>query len=389
MSETVSWVCRYYSHALWRGNAMARQKRGVCIYCPEKGEQSLSREDVMLRGFGRFQGTERLANRVCAKCNNGFTDIDEILIRDYSLPLELLGVTGRSGEERDNYFRSGFHGRPRRTLVGRASAGEAAFLEPIRGDGMVRYQSQARIEPADGEPWRRPLVSDRDFDDLRTYLTDAKSRGMRLRRVTFQVDGYDDAEAEGFQRRISEIWDELYPHAPMEWDEPRDDRYPMETAHVIELSVRDCRAIAKICFHYLLQQFQDVINGMEPEFAAIREFLATGENHAQFLAHQFDMEQNSISLDGDSVAHILTARSRPRSVLVRMQLFSGIEGLPNVVFGVWAADRTQGTTFPSRVCGHRYEYFECPPRRFGTSEYDGECVEMPERNIPAPGIALP
>lgn len=366
-----------------------RRRRGVCIYCPATGEQQLSKEHVMLRGFGRFRGAESLLDRVCAECNNGFHDIDDILVRNYSLPLDLLGIAGRSGETRDNYFRRRFHRRPRRTLVGRAPEGGTPFLEPIRGTGMVRYQSQAHIEPEDGEPWRRPLVSDGDFDELRNYLTDTKSRRARLRRVTFQVDGYDDAEAEDFQRRISAIWDELFPHALMEWDEPRNDKYLIDTAHVIELSVRDCRAIAKISFHYLLQQFQDDITGLETEFASIREFLTTGQNYREFLGRQFHMERNSLHMDNDSVAHILTAQSRPRSILVRLQLFSGVQGIPNVVFHVWAADRSHGTTLPSRVCGHRYRYFDPLPRQFGTSEYDGECVAIPARMIPMPGMRLP
>jgi hypothetical protein len=67
---------------------------GKCIYCPAEGE--MSDEHYLPRCLGRFRGYELLSDRVCERCNNRLSPLDEQFCRSgtEAIVRDLLGVKG-------------------------------------------------------------------------------------------------------------------------------------------------------------------------------------------------------------------------------------------------------------------------------------------------------
>ncbi|MBF0502798.1 MAG: hypothetical protein HQM09_21870 [Candidatus Riflebacteria bacterium] len=126
----------------------------------------------------------------------------------------------------------------------------------------------------------------------------------------------------------------------------------------VKLSVTSAffRAIAKIGFHYFLAIYKDRVNGREPEFRAIREFiLGNGDETEKYVTQKqghiiAEMADKKIP---SKWCHIIVV-DKSEFVVSRIQLFAGphMHAPVNVV----NIGRYPGNSSRQEMCGHMYIY---------------------------------
>lgn len=176
----------------------------------------MSDEHYLPRCLGRFWGYELLSDRVCERCNNRLSPLDEQFCRSgpEAIIRDLLGVEGRKSHRKVSPFQRGSAGADRLTFTGRA-AGEDATAEEVELDVDRKGRSVRRMRQIIFSAGDR-RVAIRITDDMREpehLLAKMKERGVEMATpadddteiVTAEITGASPEELGWMQHLLSGV----------------------------------------------------------------------------------------------------------------------------------------------------------------------------------------
>jgi hypothetical protein len=364
---------------------------GKCIYCPREGE--MSDEHYLPRCLGRFRGYELLSDRVCERCNNRLSPLDEQFCRSgpEAIIRDMLGVEGRKSHRRVSPFQRGSAGAERLTFTGQASGpdstAEEVELDVDRKGRSVRRMRQIIFSAGD----RRIAI--RITDDMREpeqLLAKMKERGVAMTTpaaddteiVTAEITGAAPEELGWMQHLLSGVRENMLGEPEISINEPDQLRVSMR-ANPTE---KYFRGLAKIGFHYFLKHMRG-FHGSEDAFAGIRDFILDGK--AKDVDRFVSGRTNHLAADifpGESPVgyrHLLIARADYEHLVCRMQFFIHpkysspiyrVERFALPVYTVRLGKNSSRIIYP-RASRHYFTYSD----EYQREGYDGEMREEPER----------
>ena len=309
---------------------MVSQVSNRCIYCEWEGR--LSREHYLPRCLGNFRNYELLNDRVCKRCNESFSEIDEQFCRSgpEAIVRALLGVEGRKAHRKISPFQRGSAGADRLVFMAKRlredSSVEEVELDMDRKSREVRRLRQIIFSSGSQS------VAIRITDDMREpgqLLAKMKERGVLMMRpdasdgevTTAEITGADPEEVEWMRHLLSGLEDNMLGEPEVSLGEPEREAKSVMKANPTE---KYFRGLAKIGFHYFLKHMEG-FHGSEEAFRAIREFIMNGK--AEDVDRFVEGRQSHLVVDiapGESPTgfrHVLVARASYEKLLCRMQFF--------------------------------------------------------------------
>jgi hypothetical protein len=344
--------------------------KSKCIYCGHEGK--MSREHYLPRCLGRFQGDEPLSDRVCKRCNESFSELDEQFCRSGSEASirYMLGVEGRKTHRKISPFQRSSAGADRLKFSTEAQ-GEVPEIE-LDVDRKTRAVRRLRkIIFTDSSRSVEVLITD-DMREPGQLLAKMRERGVFVERprgsdaevVTAKITGATEEEIPWLMHLLTGVKENML-------DEPRFQIGKQEQEARVSMSANPTekyfRGLAKIGFHYFLKHMRG-FHGSEESFSGIRNFITQGKREEvdTFVAGR----QSHLKVDivpGESAVgyrHLLVARSTYEQLLCRMQFFihpkysSAIYRLDRHALPVYTVNLGRN---PSRIayeqsCSHSFIY---------------------------------
>lgn len=302
---------------------------GQCIYCGNDEPQS--REHFLPRCLGNFRAYETLNDRICKVCNNGFSHLEEQFCRSSPEAFfrEMLGIKGRKSHITISPFHRGSAGAPPLVMKGKLPGEDFDILwELNKGTKTVDYMRQMVLFTEGGDIHIIPISVDmKEPAQLREKIKEA---GQKLGVEKFKEARIFAPKSE--QEWINYLLTGLSVDNEIEW-RISPERGSISTETLSTVTSKYFRALAKIGFHYFLQQMP-LFYGSEDAFADVRRFITSGE-----IA---DIE-GFISITPRPISAELTEGKRPlnychllltgvnyHSFLTKVQFFLGPDYLPPV-----------------------------------------------------------
>jgi hypothetical protein len=285
----------------------------------------MSVEHAVPYAVGRFSGFPLLRDRVCRVCNTEIgkrTETQFLRAGPTGFFRWLLGVRGRDGLS-PSPFLGGAAGVPAMEMPGRLpDASYDVLFEVNPGTETVQPCRQIVFEhPIAGT---RPVrISDRMRKE--PQLLAEQLAELRLTGAT-PIQAYADPED------ISWVTELVVGAggAPPNWATADLPAAKIQLATTYTVTTAYLRAIAKIAFHYALTVFPE-LTGMEPEFAAVKQFIWDGTGDADRFVRQrteqFVANFNASERPTEWM-HILAARRTYMAITVNAQFFAGPRSLP-------------------------------------------------------------
>jgi hypothetical protein len=351
----------------------------TCLYC---SQPALSLEHVLPAAFGEFQGAPLLPDRICTTCNNQRLGVlDEQLTRcgPEAFIRRYYDVKGRAGHDSVNPFYRGSAGGERLEMrVYDPNLGFEVLME--RTDGVNRQLRQlVFIEQQDKKTHHLPIREDITPEQLRAAydrLGAIPPLDMHLICGPEELDWVQD-----LVRRTS-------PSVSFGPSTPGTTNYGKGAVIRFGLNERYFRAVAKIGFHYFLAQFPEY-TGHEPQFAAVRQFIAdggagvdraneyVGERQLPLLAQML----GNARPDG-WVGHALAADVTNGEYRAHVQLFISEDFQPRIHTVRLGHDSTDRNV---KAQGHAYIYF--PDGRHGKFSGDTHVMDCMRYEFPPQPLA--
>ena len=247
-------------------------QEGTCIYCGAEGPYS--EEHYLPECLGKFRHYEVLDDRICKRCNNSFSNLDEVLCRTgvTGAIRKILEVSDRRGGSPWDSFRKSFHYADPAEMYDR----DGVRYEPDgRAGPSIRDSCQLMIHKKDGEV-TRVLIPDwarQDKDRLKRFLKD-ELEGLNPDDIEKIEGRFYEGEWNLILAAVAEL--QLFRYERAELTEVPGGQL-VDVTLKLPITSEYMRAVAKVGFHYFLKFFPGY-RGSEPQFEAIREFIKTGEN---------------------------------------------------------------------------------------------------------------
>lgn len=313
---------------------------------PTKGEG----DHIIPAALGEFEGDERL-RAVCPSCNNRIGQCEQQLLQCGPEAFLRRLVKPRSKRL-----------RRRGTGKVKAAAGTPAPQFTIDAGGHSELVEPSPDDPRNVFPVDQLVIRD-EKDSEHTIRLFPGMRADQLRdRIRGKVSGEvkdahlhcDDGRWDQYLSLLKQIWPELRIEelAPTE---PGVHRVPGR----IKFIVNDAyfRAIAKIGFHYYLVHSKRDLNGDEPGFSRIRDFIINGGNFEEF----FDKSKARFVLPfrhpwhPSHYCHVLAADESEETAIAYVHLFIG-PGIDHPPYYVTLGPVGSKVVVPGFVQAHFYIY---------------------------------
>jgi hypothetical protein len=300
----------------------------ICIYCGQKGK--LSNEHYLPRCLGKFRGFESLKDRICKKCNESFSDIDEQFCRSgpEAIVRSLLGIEGRPTHRKISPFQRGSAGAERISFRAKSFSQEAdgKYVEmDVDQAGSVRRLRQMILNVGSHQIVVR--ITD-DMKEPEHLLERLGKQGVKFvepheneEPVAAVIQGAMPSEIELMKHLLSGLKRNMTSEPQLTIDDKQE---PARASMTASPTAKYFRGLAKIGFHYFLK-YMPGFHGSEQAFAGIRDFIVSGTAHD--VDHFVIGRQDHLFTDiewGESPAgyrHVLIARSNYYELLSRMQFF--------------------------------------------------------------------
>jgi hypothetical protein len=339
-----------------------------CIYCGREGQ--LSGEHYLPRCLGNFRGYEQLKDRICNRCNNDFSVLDEQFCRSgpEAIIRERFNVRGYKHHKRKSPFQRGSAGaRPlefKGTVNGKGTEVDLYYHEPT---GRARKRRQITFFKTNvGQVIIQVTDDMTEPDDLRAAMERAGiETASGSVKVVCEPEEWDWMLRLFSKYKNAMIGEPVVGRTAEGWfTGVYADARPTE---------RYFRGLAKIGFHYFLKHMRE-FRGSEDCFADIRHFITEGR--AEDVNRFIDGWVNEIIVDdlqskpsADGYHHRLEAEADCQHLLSRLQFFIG-PGLRLPAYTIYLG-RSPLLIDYKRERAHSFIYSE-GHRRDG---YDGEMRE--------------
>jgi hypothetical protein len=338
-----------------------------CIYCGRKGK--LSREHYLPRCLGNFSGYEQLKDRICGRCNTGFSKLDEQVCRigPEALIRERLGVKGYKHHLNQSPFQRGSAGALPLELKGIVQGkGTQIDLYIHRRTMTVRRKRQVTFTTDIGEVVVE--VTDDMTEPKHLYKKLLRTGAKTLSGRACLVCAPD--EKEWILHLLSCFKKNMI-------GEPEIAETPEQTVVNVRAGAHPThlyfRGLAKIGFHYFLKHMTE-FHGSEDCFAGIRYFITQGR--AEDVDRFTDGRVNYLPVDDVQPKpspvgyhHHLEAEADCRRLLSRLQFFIG-PGFTLPVYTIYLG-RSPLLVDYTRRCAHSFIYSD----RHRQKGYDGGMAE--------------
>jgi hypothetical protein len=343
-----------------------------CIYCGHEGK--MSREHYLPRCLGRFQGHEPLGDRMCKKCNESFSELDEQFCRSgpEAIVRDMLGVEGRKTHRKISPFQRASAGADRLKFSTQAR-GEAAEIE-LDVDRKSRTVRRLRkIIFTDSSRSIEILITD-DMKEPGQLLAKMKERGVFVERpegseaeeVTARITGATEEEIPWLRYLLTAVKENMI-------GEPRFHVGGQEEEARVQMGANPTekyfRGLAKIAFHYFLKHIGG-FRGSEDAFSGIRNFITQGrrEDVDTFVSGRQSHLKTDIIPGEEPVEgyrHVLFALCSYERIICKMQFFihpkysSPIYRVERYTLPIYTVNlgRNPSRIAYERACSHSFTYF--------------------------------
>lgn len=304
--------------------------------------------------LGKFRGCEPLLDKICADCNNKIGKLEDQF--SHCGPEAFFrwrkGITGRKHHKKHSIFYRGSAGGRYITMETEHPLLDCKIFVKVEAGSQnnIIYPARQIIFKCSSGKHSAILISEeiKKPDVLRCKLKEKKIDGKP---VECWAETPEDVElmkrlTEGFNVKIE--WVATTPYSKV------------KRRSIAEFVVdsKYFRAIAKISFHYFLEQFP-IFSGMENEFDDIKNFIMNGDDISKWVQqekHQFVKQlQNGARPDKD--IHILTIEKNG-NIIGRVQLFVGPNFLP-FPYRVFIGKNPMRICYPESI-GHQFTYYKKP-----------------------------
>lgn len=338
-----------------------------CIYCGREGQ--LSGEHYLPRCLGNFRGYEQLKDRICNRCNNDFSVLDEQFCCSgpEAIFRERFNVAGYKHHRRRSPFQKGSAGAKPLMLKG-TMAGEGTEVDLY----YDRRTTTARR--------RRQIIFLTDIGKVAIQITDDMTEPKHVeeklvRAGVKMLSG--PAEATFAPHERDWIVQLLSGYKDAMIGEPELVEMPEGTLVNVYAGANPThlyfRGLAKIGFHYFLKHMPE-FHGSEDCFASIRDFITRGqvEDVYRFTAgwvNHLTVDDVQARPSPDGYYHRLEAQADCRQLVSRLQFFIG-PGFRLPVHTIYLGPSPLRVEY-TRRCAHTFIYSDghC------LSGYDGEMCE--------------
>lgn len=329
----------------------------------------------MPRCLGKFRGFESLNDRICKKCNEGFSEIDEQFCNSgpEAIIRSLLGIKGRPSHRKLSPFQRGSAGAERLSFRAKRFP-ESADAEHVEMDvdpaGVVRRLRQMILS------FESRQVTIRITDDMKEpeqLITVLRKQGVEFvnpskndRPITALITGARPEEIEWMQYLLSGLKPNMISEPEITIGDKEEEARALVHASP---TAKYFRALAKIGFHYFLK-YMNGFHGSERAFSGIRDFITggTASDVDRFVTGRRDHLFTDIA-SGESPTgyrHLRLARSNYSELVSKMQFFipekyrtplyrPDIHVLP--IYTIRLGINPLRIDFP-RACSHSFTYSE-------------------------------
>ncbi len=293
-----------------------------CIYPgPHWGT---SEEHYLPAALGKFQGYESLLGRLCGACNKKIGDaVETEFLRAGPIAFFrwMVGIKGRDGLLPSPFYR-GAAGVPPLYMLGRAPNFPYDLLWEVHpGTQDVYPLRQVVFEHPLAGTHAVPIL-DRMRGQPEVLIEHLRERGLERARP---VHAFATPEEIPW---ISDLLRVVGYVPPGDWVTTEFPAQKIPLVVTVTVTPAHFRAVAKIAFHYALKMFPD-LSGMEPEFAAIKDFIWTGGDVDQFVRQRQDQfVENFRRGEPTQWMHILAVERTYNGILGHAQFFAGPQTLP-------------------------------------------------------------
>lgn len=313
-----------------------------------------------------------LTDCVCRECNGAIGQAEEQLGRSgpEALLRALYGIDGRTSHKRVNPFMRGSGGAPAIDLVAPSpESGIPILWEINRRGGTVREVSQVVVVDDHGVAHQIRISK---------HITESSQLREHIEKLDVKVASIQAFAENAELPRIEALVKGL--GFGIKWESPPEGAAINNPAVNFQVTNGYFRAIAKVGFHYLLATTREV-DGTEPEFAPIRDFIRWGVGTTDDFVDQRVgslVARPTEEHRPERPAHLLVAEWSAGQVEARMQFFFGPECQPTI-YRVRLGRGLSGLAGRGTI-GHCYGYFE-PERR---GRYAGDVSQLLVQHGPSP-----
>jgi len=353
-----------------------RTRRGFqCIYAgfiPEcAGSLLESAEHCLPRGLGKFLGSERLRGRVCAPCNQELGKVHDVFLHTgpEAICRELMGLSGRKKHRPKNPYMEQTHKVPPIDALGKFPGTDMDVLwESASGGAAIQVIPQIVITNPSEIRRIRLTPEMRSYDCFSRVL---KSEGTAASRVAVMVPEKELAMYQAFLARF-------YGNSIQNTNLSTFSSGGSTTARMLFTPSPDYyRAVAVIGFHFLLSHCK-LLSGLEPQFAGLKKYIASGGDRELFLKCGTDPLMKQVGLF--QCSHLLSLKIADNAINVILIYFAGIGSN----FVVWKLTIPAPETVISMAAeGWAYSYY---PRGIKKKDFDGELLPLMDQRCRVPPL---
>jgi hypothetical protein len=324
-----------------------------CVYTTPpglcQGTASLHpKEHYLPAGLGNFKDDVRLRNFICLECQNRFSKLEEVFLRNGTEAFfrQILGVRGRKSHQGKNIFVEPTLGLPPLTVKGLHPSVQHDLLWEMTSESEAFLMHQLVFKNSDGTLEYIPIRAGKLLKDLSRFGDSWKS--WKLLVCIAGTEHEPELEAalgpaiEGMSSGAADVPEGTELQGEMK----------------AQISLPYVQAVTKIAFHFVLAHFH--FSGFEPGFDNLKRFIYSGSGTprarivGEILLPQLVPEQVRLRC----WSHILTAEFGPDGFFARMQFFAG----PHLKPFVWRVDLGPN---PSRLLaqmafGLHFFYYDRP-----------------------------
>jgi hypothetical protein len=325
-----------------------------CIYCQEQEATSKEHPIPACLGMDKIRNYELLKDKLCNNCNGKIGTLEEQFCRcgPEAFFRRLKGIKGRKSNQKVNpYYRGSSGGNRMLAETKHPSKGYTILCESYEGSNDFFPARQIIVQDKNNK-YHPILITEtiQSFEDLQRIL---ESKGLvDCKPIEFYATPEErdwvDRIWKGFKTGIDS---ERLPDFPTQKER--------EMAITFILTDKYFRAIAKIAFHYFLQQFNQ-FSGIENEFREIKNFIMNGgkvETWVRQVKGSFIPQLQSPLLTISKYAHFIVVEKTNFSIVVKMHLFVGPKGTAPTYFKVTIGKNPERIYYPQSV-GHQIVYFD-------------------------------
>lgn len=314
----------------------------------------------MPEGFGRFHGAkteglegfEVLEDRVCRACNNAIgrrTEDQFLRTGPIAFFRWMLGVKGKDGPPPSPFYR-GASGAPPIVAYGRASEFPFDLLWEVQPGTMDCFPlRQVIVENPVAGKYPIPILDSMRSDPAR-ILDEVKKAGFVSARPIHLFASPE--EMPWVSKVVAALGGEVPGDLVSSTFEPR----KIEVIVKVQVTSAFFRAVAKIGFHYALKVFPD-LQGTEPEFYPIKEFIWSGGDFEQFVRQRTDSVIADFRFGERPIrwSHILLVDRSYESLSAFAQFFVGPQSMP-VTYEIGLGRNPSRIATPPEARAHIFIY---------------------------------